>query len=247
MKISVVIPARLGSTRFPKKILASLGGKPILWHVWSAAKKMTQVDEVVVAVDDEGVQSLVQSWGGDARMTGQGCISGMERTSTLIESLKGDFIINLQADEPFIDPRLLDDLAKKGKESEADIVTPVFRITDSESIFSSHVVKVVRSLTGQALYFSRNAIPYVRDFPREQWLDRAPFYGHIGVYGCKRKLLENYKKIPSSILENAECLEQLRFMEAGYSIQTIETTYHALGIDTPQDLEKAQSLLEALS
>jgi 3-deoxy-manno-octulosonate cytidylyltransferase (CMP-KDO synthetase) len=243
MKVSIVIPARYASTRFPGKLLAPLGDRPVLWHTWQAAKNMKLADELIVAVDDERLHQAVESWGGTARMTGSEHSSGLERIASLVHELKGDIILNVQGDEPFIDPSLLDAIIERAKVSPAPILTAVCPIHREEDIFNPNVVKVILSQESKALYFSRSPIPYVRDVPASEWLQQASFYGHIGVYCYKRAVLENYAKLPQSRLEEAEKLEQLKFLDYGYTLEAIKTNSRPQGVDTPEDLQKLQAQL----
>lgn len=244
MKVSVVIPARYASTRFPAKLLAPLGDKPVLWHTWQAAKKIKLADELIVAVDDERLYKAVESWGGTAHMTASSHNSGLERIASLIDQLKGDIVLNVQGDEPFIEPELLDNLIEKAKGSQAPILTAVCPIQHAQDIFNPNIVKVILSQTSKALYFSRSPIPYVRDIPAADWLEQTSFYGHIGVYCYKRTVLENFIHIPPSPLETAEKLEQLRFLDHGYSIEALLTDSRPQGVDTPEDLQKLEAQLK---
>jgi 3-deoxy-manno-octulosonate cytidylyltransferase (CMP-KDO synthetase) len=247
MNVSVVIPARLASTRLPRKVLADLGGRPVLRHVWERVARMRRATEVLVATDSEEVAEVVAGWGGQFVMTSPACRSGTERIASMLDGLHGDFILNVQGDEPFIEPKLLDSLVERFASAGGDIVTPVYRIHDSAMLANPAVVKVVRAGDGSALYFSRSAIPYLRGVPVEQWAERGAYWGHLGVYGYARAVLARYPTLPESALEAAESLEQLRFLEAGYRIQTVETDYHAVAIDTPADLERARALCAAVA
>ena len=243
MSAIAVIPARLGSTRLPAKIMADLGGKPLLWHVWSQARQARSIQRVVIATDTPQVQEAVSAWGGEAILTSPDCRSGTERIASIISQLAGDFILNVQGDEPMIDPALLDRMAALWREAPCDILTPVYRIRQAEELWNPNIVKVARAYDGRALYFSRNAVPYLRDQPEERWLDFQAYWGHIGVYGYRRGVLENYAQMAESGLEAAERLEQLRFMEAGYTIQTFESDYQPVSVDTPEDLERVRQLM----
>jgi 3-deoxy-manno-octulosonate cytidylyltransferase (CMP-KDO synthetase) len=244
MKCAAVIPARLQSTRLPRKVLVDLNGQPLLWHVWRRVNEAALVDSVCVATDSEEVYATVRSWGGSVFMTSPDCRSGTERIASLVDRLDADLILNVQADEPMVDPRLLDDLVADWKRLRPDIITPVFAITDLDDLQSPNLVKVVRSAQGRTLYFSRSPVPFVRDLPMKHWLQQHSFWGHIGIYGYSRGVLENYSSLPVSQLEDIERLEQLRFLEAGYIIHTIETMYHAVGVDTPEDLDRVRVLMQ---
>jgi len=243
MNVSVVIPARLASSRLPRKVLADLGGKPVLRHVWERVAQMKRATEILVATDSEEVAKVVAEWGGQFVMTSPECRSGTERIASILEGLKGQFILNVQGDEPFIDPRLLDSMAETFAKTGGDVVTPVYPIRDAALLANPAVVKVVRGADGRAWYFSRSPVPHLRGVPMEQWPARHLHWGHLGVYGYARAKLAEYSTLPECPLESIEALEQLRFIEAGWRIQTVETDYHAVAIDTPEDLSRARALL----
>ncbi len=243
MKVSVVIPARYGSTRFPAKLLAPLRGKPVLWHTWEAVKTMKLANELIVAVDDERLYSAVESWGGKAVMTSPRHNSGLERIASLVNLLQGEIILNVQGDEPLIDPMLLDTIVSQAKHSQAAILTAVCPLRSIEEVLNSNIVKTVLTHKNQALYFSRSPIPYVRDHEVQEWLKHASFYGHIGVYCYKRAVLESFATISPSSLEEAEKLEQLRFLEHGYTIEAILTDKRPQGVDTLEDLQRLEQAL----
>lgn len=241
MKVSIVIPARLASSRLSRKILRPLAGQPLLKHTWERALKATSAHEVIIAVDDIEVKDLVEGWGATAILTDPNYSSGTERIVSILDQIKGDFIINLQADEPFINPSLLDDLVAYSANS--DIITPIYKFKTLEDLESPNNPKVVIDQAGNALYFSRSVIPYIRGVEKDQWLTHNDFWWHIGVYGYQRHVLENYHALPSSKLEVLEKLEQLKFLDAGYKIKTIESFEHFLSVDTQADLDKAEQLL----
>lgn len=243
MKVSVVIPARWKSERFPGKMLADLGGKPLLWHTWSRVCRMTRAQEVLVAVDDKKIFEEVQRWGGNAIMTDESCESGTERMFSILEKLKGDMILNVQGDECFVDPRLLDQLVEHWSIRKPDIITPVYKIRRREDLENPGNVKVVVAGNGRALYFSRSPVPYLRGVDMADWVDKQDFWWHLGIYGYRRDVLAAYKKLPKSSLEEMEKLEQLRYLEAGYAIEVFETNYHEIAVDTVDDLEKARDLI----
>ncbi|MGA2053501.1 MAG: 3-deoxy-manno-octulosonate cytidylyltransferase [Opitutales bacterium] len=246
MNVSVVIPARLASTRLPRKVLADLGGRPVLRHVWERAARVRRATEVLVATDSEEVAEVVAAWGGQFVLTSPACRSGTERIASILDGLHGDFILNVQGDEPFIEPALLDALVERFAAAGGELVTPVYPIREYAALANPAVVKVARAADGRALYFSRSAIPHMRGVPPEQWAAQGSYWGHLGVYGYARAALARYPALPESALEAAESLEQLRFLEAGFCIQTVETNYHAVAIDTPADLERARALFAAM-
>lgn len=243
MKTSIVIPARLNSSRLPRKLLLDLGGKPVLRHTWERASIVPGVEEVVVAADSDEIVDAVRSWGGTAMLTPKDCPSGTVRIGSLLERLSGDFILNVQGDEPFIEPRLLGELIREAERTRCDIITAVNPIQDPDDLFNRNIVKAVLASDGRAIYFSRHPCPYVRDAKRSEWLQRTPFYRHIGVYGYTCETLGWYLRQPACELERAESLEQLRFIDHGWRFQTVRTEYSPTGIDTLEDLEKARRQL----
>jgi 3-deoxy-manno-octulosonate cytidylyltransferase (CMP-KDO synthetase) len=245
MRVVAVIPARLASTRLPQKVLGDIAGMPMLWHVWQAVRCATVVDDLCVATDSHEVMTAVQSWGGQALLTSRHCRSGTERIASILDQLDAEFVINVQADEPLLHPSIVESLVRRWIERQCPIVTPVFRITTLEELENPAVVKVVRAATGRAMYFSRAAIPFVRDLPRTLWLSNAAYWGHVGVYGFARDVLSAYALLPPSSLEDIEKLEQLRFVEAGYNIDTVETLHRPFSVDTPEDLEEVRNRILA--
>lgn len=243
MSVSVVIPARWKSERLPGKILADIAGRPLLWHTWDRVCQMRLAREVIIAVDHKEVFDEVRSWGAKVVMTDEKCESGTERTFSILNQLKGDMILCVQGDECFIDWKLLDKVVEVWHKNETDIITPVYRFKNWSDVESTSNVKVVVNSSGRALYFSRSPIPHVRGMDPHNWLEKHPFWWHIGVYGYRREVLANYAKLPKSDLENVEKLEQLRFLEAGFHIQVVETDYHELSVDTLNDLEKARKAM----
>ena len=239
-----IIPSRLGSTRLPRKVLADINGQPLIWHVWHHVNKATLVSRVIIATDSKEIQTIAQNFGAEVLLTSKRCRSGTERIASIINDLDGDLIINIQGDEPLIDPQLIDDLIIKWREKPCDIITAARRITDPSLLSNSNVVKVVRAFDGRALYFSRSPVPHVRDQKISEWLKHGHFWQHIGIYGYSRKLLEAYPNLPVSPLEAMEKLEQLRFLEAGYTIRVIETEYQPHPVDVQADLDEVRLILE---
>lgn len=238
-----MIPARLGSTRLPRKVLADINGKPLVQHVWERVSQVKSIDAVIVATDSPEVLQVVTGWGGTALLTDPACQSGTERIASIVSQLDADLVLNVQGDEPMVDPEMLDALVSSWMSAPCDLITPIYRITSLDDLWNPNVVKVARAQDGRALYFSRSAIPYLRDCPPEKWLEHQPFWGHIGVYGYRNEVLAKYMELPFSPLQQAESLEQLRFLEAGYVIQTVETTYHSVAVDIQEDLEKVRRIL----
>ena len=233
----VAIPARIGSTRLPRKILLDFNGQPILRHVILRCEQAEHVREVWVVTDSQEVAATVESWGGNVRMSDPECPSGTARIASVIDQLNGNLIINVQADQPLVEPELISRMICTLREVEVDIVTPVWRIRRAEDMDNPSLAKVVRGHDGRALYFSRSALPYVRDHQRNDWPEITEIWAHYGVYGFQRRILENYDAIPLGCLEQVEMLEQLRFLEAGYRIHTVETPYRQWAVDSLEDLE----------
>ena len=243
MKSFAVIPARLESTRLPRKILADICGKPLIWHVWTRVQRVPSLEAVYVATDSKEIADAVRAWGGEVLMTSSACRSGTERIVETLDRINADFILNVQGDEPLIEPTLLESLIQDWQAAPCDVITPVFRIERVADLQDPNLVKVVRSVDGRALYFSRSPIPFVRDAPPERWLETHAFWGHVGVYGYRREVLEAYDTLSESPLEAAEHLEQLKFLEAGYTVRVVETAYRPIGVDTPADLARVRTMM----
>jgi 3-deoxy-manno-octulosonate cytidylyltransferase (CMP-KDO synthetase) len=246
MSVTVAIPARLGSTRLPRKVLLDLGGKPVIQRVWEQVKKMRSAERIVVLTDGEELASVVRGFGAEALLTSPECPSGTARLASVLDKLPGDFFLNVQGDEPCIDPVLLDALVARWKETQCELVTAVARIGEVAKLANPNVVKVVRGENGRAVYFSRSPVPYRRGVSMDQWLadGAVKYWSHIGVYGYARATVASYLSLPVTHIEQVESLEQLRFVEHGKVFQTVETDYHPVAIDTAEDLEKARKLFE---
>lgn len=245
MKIVGIIPARYGSVRFPGKALADIKGKPMIQWVWEKAKACSALQEVVVATDHSEIAAAVQKAGGKAVITSDQHQSGTDRCYEALTSLKDsfDYVINIQGDEPFIDPAQISTLAGL-LNGQTQLATLMKRIKDPEMLFNSNIVKVVAGGKGHALYFSRSPVPHIRNTPEADWLSRHPFYKHIGIYAYRTDVLAQITLLPVSSLEQAESLEQLRWLQNGYQIQLAETMLETSGIDTPEDLQKALKFLD---
>ena len=237
-KVVAIIPARYNSTRFPGKVLEKIGNKTILQMVYENVNKSRFIDEIAIATDDKKIIDAAHSFGAYAEMTFASHKSGTDRCAQVSRGFwDDDIIINIQADEPFINPKAIDLLAMKMKDdSWIEIATLCNPITRIDEINNSNTVKVVKDIYNKALYFSRSVIPYHRDGTEEE----ANYFKHIGIYGYKNKILQNITALKESFLEKTEKLEQLRWMENGYKIHVFETAYEGFGIDTPEDLEKAR-------
>lgn len=240
MKIAGIIPARYGSTRFPGKPLALIDGKTMIRRVYEQASQAGTLDVVVVATDDERIVKEVDSFGGKAMMTSTDHRSGTERCAEVAARLDGNYdaAINIQGDEPFIDPARIDLLAGMFGNPNVDIATLSSVITDATDIENPNVVKLVTATDGRALYFSRSPIPHLRGMDSGNWLDHHKFLKHIGIYGYRIEVLNKIVKLDESPLEKAESLEQLQWLENGFSIYVSETDSGGFAVDTPEDLSK---------
>ena len=234
-KIACVIPARLASTRFPRKILASLNGKPLIQWVWEAAIKVPFFDSVTIAIDSEETEKVVRNFGGNYRLTSPDCPNGTMRICDLIKKymIEGDIFVCWQGDEPFLHEEMIRELLQSAGQDEADIWTLKKRIEDLDMAASPHVCKVVTDSRGYALYFSRSLIPFHRD------ITPTHYEKHIGIYAYSREALEKISTLPMSSLCEKEQLEMLNFMYHGLKIRVHETIHEGFGIDIPQHLEQA--------
>lgn len=239
-KIIAIIPARYNSTRLPGKVLEEINGKPIVQHVFEKVKDAKHVDEIIIATDDQRIIDIATNFGAQAEMTFPSHKSGTDRCAQVgREFWTDDIIINVQGDEPFIEPETIDFLAKKMKDdSWIEIATLCSKINETSEINNPNIVKVVRDINNKALYFSRSIIPFARDISYE----KATYYKHIGIYAYRNKALQEITKLPESNLENIEKLEQLRWLENGKIIHAFDTEYNGLGIDTPDDLKRAKNM-----
>ena len=238
MKTVVVIPARIGSTRFPGKVLAKLGGKPIIQWVWERASR-SKADAVLVATDDETVLNTVQSFGGKAVMTAKNHPTGSDRIWEVASKSDAEAVINIQGDEPFVKPEVIDSLIDAITAPAApDMATVVVPCPRAEFENNPNMVKVVLSADSYALYFSRSMIPFLRVGGTE-----TETYRHWGIYAYRRAALERFVSLPEGKLEQCEKLEQLRALENGMRIKVIVTPYSSIGIDTPEELAKAEAFL----
>ena len=246
IKISavVIIPARLQSTRLPRKVLLDIAGKPMLQHVCERASQAHLPSAVLVATDSQVVVDAVSGWGFRAILTDPNLPSGTARIASIIDRVHADIVVNVQGDQPFVEPDLIDDLVQSFSSADVDIVTPVWRITHVADLTDAGIAKVVRAHDGRALYFSRSPIPFVRDADMSEWPESITFWGHYGVYGFRRKVLLDFSvSLPAGLLTQAEKLEQLAFLEAGYQIHTIETKYRQMAVDTAEDLERVRQVI----
>ncbi|MEO7992340.1 MAG: 3-deoxy-manno-octulosonate cytidylyltransferase [Chryseolinea sp.] len=240
-----LIPARYASTRFPAKPLVDIGGKSMIQRVYEQAKKSTHLSKVVVATDHPEIYNHVKGFGGDVCMTREDHISGTDRCyeALTLQSESYEYIINIQGDEPFIQPDQIDLLAAvlTGK---TEIATLIKAINQTEQLFNPNLVKAVIGKNCEALYFSRSPIPYLRNIKESDWITHHTFFKHIGMYAYRADILTELTKLHPSMLEKAESLEQLRWLENGFEILAVETSTESFGIDTPEDLLKAKEYLK---
>ncbi|MGJ1446763.1 3-deoxy-manno-octulosonate cytidylyltransferase [Sphingobacterium spiritivorum] len=238
MKIIGIIPARYASSRFPGKPLIDIAGKSMIQRVYEQVKQTPGLHEVVVATDDARIEEHVRSFAGNVVMTSDTHESGTDRCAEVISKVSGfDIAINIQGDEPFINPLQIELLISCFENERTQIATLVKEIHTEAELLNVNIPKVVRSASGEAIYFSRQTIPFIRNTEQKNWLTSHQFYKHIGIYGYRANILQELTKLPVSILEKAESLEQLRWVENGYRIQTAVTTHETIAVDTPQDLE----------
>lgn len=231
-----VIPARFASTRFPGKPLASLAGKPLIQHVWERATQSRYLSRLVVATDDDRIASAARSFGAQVAMTRPDHASGTDRAAEVADATDAAIIVNIQGDEPLIDPDAIDAaLLTLLDDPNCQMASLKRRITDEREIQNPNVVKVVTAANGDALYFSRSPIPFHRGHD-------AGYFKHIGLYVYRRDLLLAYSSLPVGPLERAECLEQLRALENGIPIRVAETSYDTIGVDTPEDLAAVERI-----
>jgi len=234
MRAVAVIPARWASSRFPGKPLARLQGRPMVEHVWRRVGRVRGLSAVLVATDDERIASAVRAFGGEVAMTGE-CRTGTDRVREALRGREAEVALNVQGDEPLIEPACLEGLLGAFADPAVRMATLKRPLAPGEAE-DPHVVKVVTALSGDALYFSRSAIPFARGGP-------AQAFAHVGVYAYRRDVLEALGGLPTAPLEKAEALEQLRALEHGIPIRVVETSYRSLGVDVPEDLAKAEAAL----
>ncbi|MEM6697081.1 MAG: 3-deoxy-manno-octulosonate cytidylyltransferase [Bacteroidota bacterium] len=239
MKVLAIVPARYQSTRFPGKPLVDIHGKSMIQRVYEQAKKASLVDEVIVATDDERIFQHVKNLNYVVEMTRSDHQSGTDRCAEVAQKYSEyEIIVNVQGDEPFIAPEQIDAVIRPLLKQKAQISTLAKAISDLATLENPNVVKVVQRADGNALYFSRSPIPFLRNLPKTEWLNRQLHYKHLGIYGFQREALLTVTQLPPSKLEQAESLEQLRWLDNGYSIAVALTEIESFGIDTPEDLEK---------
>lgn len=243
MKYIGIIPARYASTRFPGKPLALLGGKPVIQRVYEQVSSL--LDATYVATDDDRIYEAVVGFGGKAIMTSPTHKSGTDRIEEAMEKIGGDYdvVVNIQGDEPFVRREQIEALCACFADPNTQIATLGKPFDSMEATENPNSPKIVVDNNGFALYFSRSVIPFVRNKERKDWLDAYPFLKHLGLYAYRRDVLSEITRLPQSSLEIAESLEQLRWLQNGYRIRVGITEQETVGIDTPEDLERAEEFL----
>jgi len=258
MKAIGVIPARWKSSRFEGKVLSSIMGKPMIQHVWERAKESRVLEDIIIATDNEEVIRVVKNFGGNAVYTSKDQPSGTDRIAEVVNPLEVEIIVNIQGDEPLIHHTMIDDLANALLEDATiSMGTIIKRISEKEDLLDPNVVKVILDRNGYALYFSRSPIPYwrkpedvhsvfdIHSRSAENFIEPVSkyYYKHIGLYAYTKDFLFAYTNMPKSKLEEIEKLEQLRALENGYKIKTIETLFDTVGVDKPEDVEKVEEIM----
>lgn len=247
MNFTAIIPARYASTRFPGKPLALLGNKPVIQHVYEQATSV--LSEVWVATDDDRIREAVEKFGGRVVMTRADHKSGTDRIEEAAEKTgtQADVVINIQGDEPFVQPSQIKTLMQLFDNADTQIGTLGKHFENIEAVNNPNSPKIVTDKQGFALYFSRSVIPYIRGAQDNEWLSHFPFLKHLGLYAYRREVLHEITQLPQSPLEIAESLEQLRWLENGYRIRVGLTDVETVGIDTPEDLQRAEEFLKSRS
>jgi 3-deoxy-manno-octulosonate cytidylyltransferase (CMP-KDO synthetase) len=235
-----IIPARFASTRFPGKPLVDIAGKSMVHRVYEQAMKSSSLSDVIVATDDARIERAVNDFGGKVCLTSDQHPSGTDRCAEVVEKLKltCDAVINIQGDEPFIDPKQIDLVCTCFNDERTELATLIKKISSPEVLFNPNSPKVLVDLEEFAIYFSRHPVPYIRGSEEKKWIGQHTFYQHIGIYGYRSDVLKKITLLSPSSLEKAESLEQLRWIENGYRIKTATTTLETMAIDTPEDLTR---------
>ena len=251
MHCIVAVPARLESSRLPGKVLADVGGRPMLQRVLERCAHASKPAAVVLCTDSQDLISRAADWGFNALLTSPSCESGSERIASVADQLvelgggnaTDTLIINVQGDQPFIEPQVIDAMASEfaQRTPTPDVLTPVYRM-GAEKVHNPNVVKTLLAADGRALYFSRSAIPHVRGVDPADWPAHTTYWGHVGLYGYRADVLMRWNQLPHSPLEHTEKLEQLRLIEAGIQIGTFPVQGESLSVDTAEQLEQARSM-----
>ncbi|MDD8018519.1 MAG: 3-deoxy-manno-octulosonate cytidylyltransferase [Bacteroidota bacterium] len=249
MNIIAIIPSRYASTRLPAKPLVDICGTTMIQRVYDQAKKSKLVTDIIVATDDERIASVVKSFGGKVQMTPADIQSGSDRIALVAKSHRADIVVNVQGDEPLIDPLMIDQTIQALiDDPHAVVSTAVKKTMSDQDVFNPNVVKVVLDKNQYALYFSRSPIPHIRDAKKDRdWFNGMPFYKHFGLYVYRANFLQQYTAFPQTLLETAEKLEQLRILEHGFKIKCVITEYESFPVDTPEDLTKVVEYIKKSS
>ena len=250
MFVIVAIPARLESSRLPNKVLADIGGKPMIKRVLTQCLKAKCVDELVLCTDSEYLHNKVRKWGFRSLITSKNCKSGSSRIASVINELsqgnrlEETLVINVQGDQPFINPEIIDQIILLAQDFDSipDVITPIYKIKNKD-IHNPNIVKTLITNQKEILYFSRSALPYVRDKSREEWHSLYQYWGHVGIYAYRGDILKNWNSLPKSNLEELEKLEQLRLIDAGIKFKSMEVEGDFLSIDTQEQLDLARKLV----
>jgi 3-deoxy-manno-octulosonate cytidylyltransferase (CMP-KDO synthetase) len=240
--VVAIIPARFQSTRLPGKALVPIAGRPLVEHVYRRTARAPGVDRVVVATDDDRIRTAVEAFGGECVMTDPGHRSGTDRLAEVARGLACEIVINVQGDEPLIEPAMITAALAPMGDPDVPMATLRRRLDSPDELHDPNIVKVVIDARGDALYFSRAPIPWARDAARHLAVGQT--FKHVGLYVYRREFLLTFAGLPPTPLEEAECLEQLRALEYGYRIRTVETVLDSVGVDTPADLARVRALLE---
>jgi 3-deoxy-manno-octulosonate cytidylyltransferase (CMP-KDO synthetase) len=243
--IAGIIPARFASTRFPGKALVDIKGKTMIQRVYEQAQKSNALDTLVVATDDVRILEHVLSFGGNAVMTAADHPSGTDRCYDALKQLSGNYnyVINIQGDEPMIDPEQINELAAVLTDGQTEIATQMIPVSSHDMLFDTGEVKIVLNSAQEAMYFSRMVIPYIKGVPEREWHLHHTYYRHVGMYAYRSDILEKITRQSVSSLEKAESLEQLRWVENGFRIKCVPTTYESHCIDTQEDLARMLAII----
>ncbi|NDC15354.1 MAG: 3-deoxy-manno-octulosonate cytidylyltransferase [Synechococcaceae bacterium WB9_2_170] len=254
LPVVVAVPARLESARLPGKVMADIGGQPMLRRVLDRCSQAKGVAAVVACTDSEVVQQAAEGWGYRALLTPQSCTSGSERLAYVVDELVAaaggqprdqTLVINVQGDQPLLEPAIIETMVERFVVLDRPaVLTPVYPLSAAK-LHDPNVVKVLRAQDGRAITFSRSALPHVRDLAPDQWTSRTTFWGHVGLYGYRADVLASWQALPVSPLEALEKLEQLRLIEAGIPLLTYEVAADCFSVDTAEQLEQARSLVAA--
>ncbi|SRR5579871_490115 len=239
-----IIPARFASTRFPGKPLIDINGKSMIQRVYEQSAKSRSLNRIIVATEDKQIADHVIGFGGEAVMTGEHHASGTDRCFEALGKLKESYqyIINIQGDEPFIEPEQIDELAEALKNGDIEIATQMIAVKNESELFDAGEAKIILNKNNEAIYFSRAAIPYLRNVDQKEWHTHHLYYRQVGMYAYRNDILKKITQLPVSSLEKAESLEQLRWLQNGFKIKCVLTEYESHCVDVPEDVERILKL-----